>query len=145
MTYLLRTPEYISATLDGDQTYSSGGTIDFGTESSASVLSVSGTGVFSTLKANRTYELTASCMLSASNVAEIRAQWYDSTGAALMGAVAVWRTTTAGSHDGIQCIAKAIWTPSVDSFALVQMLASGTAGTTLKQIGSWAQIVELSR
>ena len=93
----------------------------------------------------RTYELTASCMLSASNVAEIRAQWYDSTGAALMGAVAVWRTTTAGSHDGIQCIAKAIWTPSIDSFALVQMLASGTAGTTLKQIGSWAQIVELSR
>jgi len=137
-----RGSEYIMAGLSGDHTFAVTA-IDFDTDLGSKVLTTDSAGKFMTLKAGRTYELTASSqVVIGSGSAEIRYQWYDVTGAVSLGIAGIGRTPTATSPAATQSVAKAIFTPSVDSEVECRML-TGTASAFIESDNSWATIKEI--
>jgi hypothetical protein len=135
--------EFIQANLTADQAYSSGAAIDFDVNVLSNGLVVSAAGRFSSLRVGVRYELTASCQITHTGAAEIRAQWFNVTAAALIGTLGAFRTTSAASHNSTQSVVKAIIQPAVATEVECQMLAAGTAGADIAAVSSWAMIREL--
>ncbi|MBW2690999.1 MAG: hypothetical protein JRE57_00015 [Deltaproteobacteria bacterium] len=137
-------PDFIVASMSGDQTYASGTAIDFDTIDNKHGLSVDGAGKFSTLKVGRTYLLQGSIKgAHGSSAFENRFSWYDVTGAVTLGVQGVIRSTSATTHNSTQSVATYIITPSVDTEVELRMDSGGTASTTMEADSSWAIIMEL--